>query len=231
MLNYEIDPAVLLPYVPSGTEIDSYQGKTYVSMVAFLFHDTRVLGMPIPFHRNFEEINLRFYVRYHSQGEVRRGVVFIREIVPRAMIAFVAKWLFEEKYIALPTRHKFGYGAGDDRNLTQVSYSWKFDSRWHSISVDPVGDAYELIDGSVEEFITEHYWGYTKHRDGSSSEYRVEHPRWKIWRVEAPVLDCDVAGLYGSEFADYVKGAPSSAFLADGSPVSVYSGHRLDQKG
>jgi uncharacterized protein YqjF (DUF2071 family) len=229
MLNYEIDPAVLIPYVPSGTEIDSFQGKTYVSMVAFLFQDTRVLGMPIPFHCNFEEINLRFYVRYDSQGELRRGVVFVREIVPRAMIALVARWLFEEKYIALPTRHTVSYGAGHDRNPTQVSYSWKFRGRWNSISVNPVGEAYKLIDGSEEEFITEHYWGYTKHKDGTSSEYRVEHPRWKIWPVDAPMLDCDVADLYGPEFAEFVTGAPSSAFLAEGSPVSVYSGHRLGQ--
>jgi uncharacterized protein YqjF (DUF2071 family) len=231
MLNYEIDPAVLIPYVPLGTEIDSFRGKTYVSMVAFLFQDTRVLGIPIPFHRNFEEINLRFYVSYDSQGELRRGVVFIREIVPRTMIAFVAKWLFEENYIALPTRHTVSYGPGQETNPTQVGYSWKFRGRWNSISVNPVGDAYELVDESEEAFITEHYWGYTKHKNGASSEYRVEHPRWNIWRVEAPQLDCDIATLYGPEFAPYVKGAPSSAFLADGSPVSVYSGHRLGPGG
>jgi hypothetical protein len=145
------------------------------------------------------------------------------------MIAFVARKLYEEPYIALPTRHTLNYGADQDINPTHVSYSWKFGGRWNSISVNPVGDAYNLVDGSEEEFITEHYWGYTKLKDGTSSQYRVEHPRWKIWGVDAPMLDCEVAELYGPEFARYLKGTPGSAFLAEGSQIAVYSGQRVGQ--
>ena len=103
MINYETDPNILNPYVPPGTELDVWKGKTYISIVGFLFKNTRVKGVKIPFHSNFEEINLRFYVRFNSQGQWKRGVVFIKEIVPKKAIAFVARSIYNENYIALPT--------------------------------------------------------------------------------------------------------------------------------
>ena len=87
MLNYVVDPRLIGPLVPPGTEIDYEDGQTFLSIVGFLFLDTRLLGLPIPLHRNFEEVNLRFYVRKKSADTWRRGVVFIRELVPRRAIA------------------------------------------------------------------------------------------------------------------------------------------------
>ena len=113
MLNYEIDPAILHTYLPRRTELDSWNGKTFVSMVGFLFLKTRVLGLPIPFHQNFEEINLRFYVRRKTEEGWRRGVVFIKEIVPRAAIALTARWLYNENYVALPTGNVICWAAHD----------------------------------------------------------------------------------------------------------------------
>jgi uncharacterized protein YqjF (DUF2071 family) len=77
MLNYEVEPERLMPLVPKGTELDTHDGKTFVSMVGFLFLNTRVMGLAIPFHRDFEEINLRFYVRRKAEDGWRRGVVFV----------------------------------------------------------------------------------------------------------------------------------------------------------
>ncbi len=37
MFNYEVPPELLAPLVPRGTELDSWQGKVYVSLVGFLF--------------------------------------------------------------------------------------------------------------------------------------------------------------------------------------------------
>ena len=222
MLNYEVDPVVLEPYVPTNTQLDTFDGKTYVSMVGFLFLNTRVLRVPVPFHSNFEEINLRFYVRYQTpHQEIRRGVVFVKEIVPKRAIAFVARRVYDENYVALPTKHEIKYRANQPTEPDSVSYRWKVRSRWNSLSIQTTGAAAPVVEGSEEEFITEHYWGYTKHNDDSTSEYRVEHPRWRIWSADSCSLDCDVATLYGSEFSSFVQGKPSSAFLADGSDVMV----------
>ncbi|MCX6896122.1 MAG: DUF2071 domain-containing protein [Verrucomicrobia bacterium] len=219
MLNFEIAPALLAPFVPAGTELDSWNGKTFVSLVGFRFLKTCVLGVPIPFHRNFDEVNLRFYVRRKADEGWRRGVVFIKEIVPRAAIAFVARNFYNEPYIALPMTHRLDSGS--------AKYSWRFNGRSNSMKVVTRGAARPLREGSEAEFITEHFWGYTAQRDGATLEYRVEHPRWRVWEDCEAKLDCDVAGLYGWQFVAAMSAKPASAFLAEGSAVSVSKGARL----
>lgn len=227
MLNYEIDPAILAPYVPAGTELDFWNGKTFVSLVGFLFQKTRVRGIPIPFHRHFEEINLRFYVRRQVDGEWRRAVVFIKEIVPRLAIAYVARIVYNEPYLALPTAHQIENLPGHPEDIKSVAYFWRFKGRDHFLKLAARGSARSLIEGSQQEFITEHYWGYTAQRDGSTLEYRVEHPRWRVWDSETAELSCEVAALYGQQFSSVLEGQPSSAFLAEGSAVKVCQGVRL----
>ncbi len=224
MLNYEIEPSVLAPFVPPGTELDSWNGKTFVSVVGFLFLRTRVLGIPIPFHQDFEEVNLRFYVRRKANDEWRRGVVFIKEIVPRAAIAFVARKFYNEPYIALPMGNEIEVAAGW---VKSAQYSWNFKGRSNCLKLIAQGEPVPLSDGSEAGFITEHYWGYNKQRNGSTLEYRVEHPRWRISEASAARLDCDVAGLYGARFCESLNSKPSSAFLAEGSVVKVRKGGRL----
>lgn len=224
MLNYAIDPAILQPLVPAGTELDSWGGVTCVSLVGFLFLQTRVLGFPIPFHRNFEEVNLRFYVRRKEGAEWKRGVVFVKEIVPRFMIAAVARILYNEKYLALPMRHSIEPGSDAPRS---VAYSWRHHGRWNHLQLARQEEWRPLAAGSEEEFITEHYWGYTSQRDGGCIEYRVEHPRWNVCAAVNASVDCDVDALYGPQFAEALHSKPQSAFLADGSAVTVYSGRRI----
>ena len=225
MLNYAVPPAILQPLVPAGTELDAWGGKTFVSLVGFRFLDTRVWGVAIPFHRDFEEVNLRFYVRRRAAEGWRRGVVFVKEIVPRLAVAALARLLYGERYVALPMRHQV---AGDPAaGGMEVRYGWRFQGRWNGIGGAVSGPPREAAAGSEEEFITEHYWGYAAQRGGGCVEYRVEHPRWRVWTIERPALDCDVAGLYGEPFAGPLAAAPTSAFLADGSAVTVFAGQRL----
>ena len=224
MLNYAVDPALLRPLVPAGTELDAWSGVTCASVVGFLFRRTKVLGIPIPFHRHFEELNLRFYVRRKGPEGWRRGVVFVKEIVPRVAIAAVARWVYNENYVARPMRHRVtmsGEAGGS------VEYGWRTDGRWASVRAEVRGPGQPLVAGSEEEFITEHYWGYARQRDGGCVEYRVEHPRWNAWRAESAVLDCDVATLYGPAFAEPLAAPPLSALVADGSAIIVRRGRRI----
>lgn len=227
MLNYAIDPAVLRPHVPAGTELDAWNGTNYVSVVGFLFLQTRVLGIPVPSHRNFEEVNLRFYVRRRGPEGWRRGVVFIKEIVPRRAIAAIARVCYDEPYVALPMRHRIESTAGAPAAGAWVEYAWRFHGRWNSMRAKIFGQPEDIAPGSEVEFITEHYWGYTKRRDGRCSEYQVEHPRWSAWPARDETLDCDVAALYGEEFCEALHQPCRSTFVADGSPVSVHTGVRL----
>ena len=221
MINYAVDRATLDPLVPRGVELDLWEGEALVSMVGFLFLDCRVLGVPIPFHRNFQEVNLRFYVRRKIDGAWRRGVVFVREIVPRHAIALVARIAYNEPYIALPMRHQVPERGG------HFSFEWKLAGRWNSLTAETRGEPAPIAADSAEEFIFEHYWGYTPLRDGGTMEYQVEHPLWRVWPTESSSLDCDVAALYGARFAEPLAAKPHSAFVAEGSRISVRRGNRV----
>jgi len=223
MLNYEVDPKLLLPLVPAGTELDSCHGRTFVSLVAFRFLNTRVAGLPIPFHRSFDEVNLRFYVRRADGDQLKRGVVFLKEIVPRRAIAWVARTFYNENYVALPMDHRIDIGEG----TVAAEYCWSSSKHANRIALKASGSPALPAAGSQEEFITEHYWGYARQRDGGTMEYQVEHPQWRVWNACDFSVEADFKTLYGPQLGELLKQRPASAFLAEGSPVTVYRGRRI----
>jgi len=218
MANYEIDDSILRKYLPAKTELDVWDNKCYVSLVGFMFLNTRLRGIQIPFHSNFPEVNLRFYVRYKSDNDWKRGVVFINEFVPKFAISFVANNLFKEKYVTYPMKHKWELGD----KLT-VGYYWKKNNKWNRLEATASANSCELEQGSKEEFITEHYWGYSSINENKTGEYQVEHPRWCIYPVEQYSIDCDFASLYGNDFGFLNHSLPGSIFLAEGSPVTIFT--------
>jgi uncharacterized protein YqjF (DUF2071 family) len=227
MLNYEVDPALLQEFVPAGTELDSFAGKTYVSLVGFRFCRTKLLGaIPIPFHTEFEEINLRFYVRRSEAGETRRGVVFIAEIVPKRAIAHTARLFYAENYVRRPMAHRIL----TNNSKMEVEYSWRSGTEWCKLQGQANGTPSLRAEGSLEQFITEHYWGYSRQRDGSTVEYHVSHVPWKVWSATGANFSGNASDLYGEELSQLLNKTPASAFIADGSPVQVFRGYRLPSR-
>jgi uncharacterized protein YqjF (DUF2071 family) len=221
MLNYAVDPALLRPYVPAGTELDSFDGTTYLSLIGFEFNRTRISGIPAPFHQAFEEVNLRLYVRRES----KRGVVFIRELVPKRLVALVARLAFNENYSYVPMSHRIETEPGGD--VRKAEYAWMDGSNRCSMNIETEGPRFVPAEGSVSQFITEHYWGYAKQKDGSALEYEVEHPRWSVWEAKHAMFSGNATDAYGATFAEIVKNKPDSAFLAEGSAVTVYGGTKV----
>ena len=220
MANYEVDPGTLRPLVPRGTELDYWGGRCFVSVVGFQFLKTRVLGLSVPWHRNFLEVNLRFYVRREAGAELKRGVVFVKEIVPRRAIAWIANALYNEKYVALPMSHHDELDAPSRR----LRYEWRHRGEACCLAMALSSEAALPAHGSFESFITEHYWGYTAQRDGSTLEYQVEHPAWRVWHATQSQLICDVPTLYGPAFAPFLSKSAESCFVAEGSEVLVRRG-------
>lgn len=221
MLNYEMDPAILTPYLPAGTELDLWEGKAIASVVGMMFLKTRVLGVPLPLHGRFEEVNLRFYVRAGSGDDARRGVVFIKEIVPKPWIARLARLLYGENYARMRMGHTIEEKKGAPCPQGLVEYSWRHRGRLNRLGGLPGGDPQPPLPGSEEEFITGQSWGFTR-RGRGTSVYRVTHPAWRIWQVAQPYLLCNVRALYGAAFEAPLRRLPRSAYLADGSPVALY---------
>lgn len=219
MANYAIDKKILEPYLPSKTEFDFWNNTCYVSIVGFMFLDTKLKGISIPFHTQFEEVNLRFYVRYLDNGTWKRGVTFIKEIVPKPALTFVANAIYKEKYETMPMAHSHRI----EKDKLHVEYKWKKE-KWHSISISASTSIQPILIGREEEFITEHYWGYTKLPDNRTSEYGVEHPKWEVYPTLEYSIDVDFGLIYGSDFACLNTQKPKSVFLAEGSNIRVKSG-------
>ncbi|UTX50170.1 YqjF family protein [Chryseobacterium sp. MA9] len=215
IINYEIDTDVLLPYLPKGTELDFYKGRCYVSLVGFMFLNTKLLGFSIPFHRNFEEVNLRFYVKKQEKGAWKRGVVFIKEIVPKPALSLVANSIYKENYHTMPMKNQI-HENGDE---LLIRYSWK-DKSWHSIQIMAESTAKPMEENSEFEFITEHYFGFTK-KENTTSEYEVCHPKWDCYTVKDHHLEIDFQKIYGSDFTFLNHQKPVSVMLAEGSEVQV----------
>jgi len=224
MLNYEVDPRMLDKYVPSGTTLDSFLGKTYLSLVGFRFYRTKLFGsVAVPLHSDFDEVNLRFYVRRKEGDEYRRGVVFIAEIVPKQAIAVTARLVYGENYVCLPMKHQIC----TDGSKRRVVYQWQVKDKWCQLTAQAIGAPEIPRDGSLEQFITEHYWGYSTQRSRGSLEYHVSHAPWQVWVSTAAGFEGDTSGLYGVELSRVLQSPPSSAFIADGSPITVFKGRKL----
>jgi uncharacterized protein YqjF (DUF2071 family) len=230
-LNFEIAPGVLARYVPAGTELDAWQGRPLVSLVGFQFRDTRVLGLPIPFHRNFDEVNLRFYVRRKLGSHWRRGVVFVRELAPRRAVAWVARVCFGENYLTVPIHHRVDPDDVQDDAPRRVEYAWTHQGRDYRLHVATQGDPRFAAAGTQESFTTELAWGYSGGPGRRTIEYHVEHPPWRMWSAQSARFEGDATGLYGEAFAEALSAAPASAFVMDGSVVSLSRGMALEQSG
>ncbi|MFK7971182.1 MAG: YqjF family protein [Bacteroidia bacterium] len=223
MANYAVDPDMLKPFVPYNTELDVWNGTHYASLIGFMFVDVKVLGIPVPFHVNFEEVNLRFYVRHKDQGVWKRGVVFIHEIVPKPAVTLLANTLYHEHYITRRMSHR--WEVGEKEQL--IRYNWKNKGRANHLEVQASAIAQPILPGSEEEFITEHYWGYTGVNPQKTFEYEVIHPRWEHYPVTSYDIDVDFKAQYGDAFAALDQTEPKSVLLAEGSAISIENKRRL----
>jgi len=217
MANYEVNPEVLNPYLPHGVELDFHDDKTFVSLVGFMFKKTSLFNIPIPFLGTFEEINLRFYVKRVEGNTIKRGVVFINETVPYKAVAWLANKLYKEHYIAIPTKNTIIVTS----TTKNVGYQWKVNKKWNELSVKAAKEKEPMLPNSIEEFIFEHYYGYTKINQQVSQEYKVNHPRWEVNRVLDFSINCDFSAMYGEDFSFLNTQEPHSVILAEGSPVTV----------
>lgn len=217
LLNWRVDAALLQPHVPAGTELDPWAGEHWVSLVGFRFLDLAVKGVPAIGHRDFPEVNLRFYVRREVAGEVRRGVVFLRELTPRRMVEWVARAVYNEPYATLPMLARV--------DAASTAYELEMNGATQQMAVESAGDwrTPEL----QEEFFIEHYWGYNRQTDGRTMEYEVTHPQWRVRAAELARFDLDVETLYGPEWAKVLSAKPDSVVLTDGSEVAVFSGELI----
>lgn len=199
--------------LPAGTVLDDYRGEHYVSVVAFEFQKTRVLGIAMPIYRDFAEVNLRFYVKRMVDGEWRRGVVFIREIVPCRLPALVANMVFKENFHIRPLRSEVTVG--------QLRYEWREAGGMQEMAITRENELSDPEPGSLIEHIIDHYWAYKRISPNTTGEFSVEHRPWKVRQHENSGIRIDIGQIYGPRWAAALASEPVHTFYADGSRVLV----------
>ena len=217
MANYEIDPQILLPYLPKGVEIDLFEDKCYISLVGFMFKNTQLFNVPIPWFGTFEEINLRFYVVRKEGNQIKRGVVFINETIPFPIVAWVANKLYKEHYTVVPTKHEQEVNS----DFQKIKFEWLVNSKWNNMEVSYSFGTDKMKNNSLEQFIYDHYYGYTKVNDTKTEEYKLQHPSWKTHTLSNYKIECDFKAMYGTDFAILNETKPAAVFIAKGSKVGI----------
>jgi uncharacterized protein YqjF (DUF2071 family) len=223
MISYEVDPLLLVKFVPGGTSLDFHGGRALVSVVGLRMVNARVAGVPVPFHQDLEQVNLRFYVWRRAGSELRRGVVCIKEIVPSASMTLGARVFLNENYVSAPMRHQVMQGEQG-----WASYEWQAAGRWNRVSAKQHGPAAATAPASLETFIKDRPWGYSRQRDGTTLEYYVEHASWDVSPAVDPLLDCDVGEVFGRQFVTTLLRPPVSAFIAAGSEATLHPGRQVE---
>jgi uncharacterized protein YqjF (DUF2071 family) len=181
-----------------------------------MFKKTRLFEIPIPFFGSFEEVNLRFYVRRIECKKVKKGVVFINETVPFKIVALLANKLYKEHYISIPTKNTCI--INDNKNIV---YEWKKNEQWNSLTVKTETTQQKIESNSIEEFIFERYFGFTKLDNDNSQEYRIAHPKWMTNKILNYNIQCDFGAMYGAPFAHLTNKTPDSIIQAEGSAVTI----------
>ena len=219
LINFEADPSILVKHLPRGTELDYFNGKAYMSIVAFHFNRNKLFGLLPSFpHYSFEEVNLRFYIKRDG----KKAVAFIKELVPSKLIATIARLLYQEPYEATPTHSEILC------NEKGIEYRYSFGRNLeYTIKAETENAFVPLETDSFEEFILEHYHGYTAQSDATTVEYQVRHPKWRFTKASRFEISSNILNFYGSDFAKNLAAQPVSVFVAEGSKVSVSAPRRF----
>jgi uncharacterized protein len=218
---WAVDAALLEPYRPAGTTLDMWNGHGLLSIVGMRFLDLQVAGVAMPFHQDFEQINFRFYVRRDTE-EDRRGVVFLKQIVPSSSMALIATLLYNESFLTTATRYDITRAAQG-----WTLYEWMVAGRWNRVSAIRRGEPIMPGSDTIETFIKDRPWAYTRQADGSTVEFEAQHPVWPIYSTHEMLLDCDVVPLIGAPFVPVLSAQPLSTFVATGSDVTLHPGRSI----
>ncbi|MEO5905745.1 MAG: DUF2071 domain-containing protein, partial [Saprospiraceae bacterium] len=221
--NYAVDPVLLKNYLPTGTHLELWNNQCYLSLVGFMFLETKFLGVKFPLHTNFPEVNLRFYVNRNTLQERKRGVVFIKEVVPLPVVTFIANTFYKEHYHTMPMRHSWKIA----KEKISVEYAWK-KNEWYSMKIVSNPASHPIVENSIYSFFTDNPWGFNRLSESRTLAYEVEHPVWKFYDTLDYSINVDFEKVYGPAFSFLNHQEPDSVFLIEGSEVTLEKGKEIN---
>ena len=215
MVTFEVDKAILEPYLPKDTEIDLFNGKALMSMVAFTFSKVKFFGIKVPFHQQFGQINFRFYAK--SKTDDTKGVVFIKEFAPKPLIASVANLCYNEPYFYKSIRR--------NKTLKQGRINMKYSYGNLKIKASAKEKTGKLNPNTLKHFVVDRYIAYIKSYSGKTVQYKINHRPWELYDATSVTIENDILSLLPKKFK---QAKLLSTCFVDGSFITVEKG--LPQK-
>lgn len=174
-LHWEVDLNALQALVPADLEIDLFEGKPWVSMVAFTMQKIRPRYLPSfsPIS-DFHEINIRTYVKQDNKS----GVYFLSIEGGTRISCEIARALSE-----LPYRYSKISRSANLYHSENEGYRDKMEIRYE------VGESIKEKSNLVL-WLTERY-ALFQDTESSINEFEIHHLEWPIYEIDIIELDID----------------------------------------
>ena len=188
-IHFEVEVSALRAAVPSGLELDLWQGKAWVGVVPFYMSQ---VGPPalnqLPWTSRFEELNVRTYVTQGGRG----GVFFFSLDAANWLAVLTARARFHLPYFWARMLLEHDGSAIRYRSRRRLGPPARFEA-----SYGPSGAPYRSEPGSLEHWLTERYCLYTT--DGAGRVYRgeIHHLPWPLQAAEADITINEMGRPHG----------------------------------
>jgi uncharacterized protein len=205
-LHWAVAPEAVRPLVPGRLELDTYEGRAYVSMTPFTVRGARLRALPaVPGFSQFHELNVRTYV--HREG--RDPAVWFFSLDAASPLAAA----FARLSVRLPYCYARISRGTDGNRMTyestrlfppqaaSFSASWSFGRA--SAAAEP---------GTLGHFLVERYLLFSRALASKLIRLQVHHPPWQLHEVESLVVQETLAkgdglgALEGTPLAHYSDG-------------------------
>lgn len=221
-VNYQIAPEVLHPYLPPRTEILLFQNKCFITLTALVYDQVKFKGLNIPLHREIPEVNLRFYVSAADGSKSKNGVVLLKRIIAKPLLAFAGQLLFQEQYAVMP----ISYFVRKQSTERLVKYFWKNNppyGEWHSLSVKTSHSSIAFNEDDQVAFLTKPTLRFSGGRSMRTRVSEIEYKVTNVFEVDDYQLDVKFSVLFGGKFQFLSRQKPESVYLLEDSEVTVRS--------
>lgn len=188
--------------VPKNLNIDTFDGKAYVSLVAFTMQKIRPKKLPsIPFISNFHEINLRTYIN----NDNKKGVYFLNIETEKLLSAFIA-----QKLSGLP------YEKARIKRVDKKYTSTNPKKKLFLETEFEIGET--ILDKTMLDiWLTERYCLYLT-KGPSLYRYDIHHKEWELKNLKVKKLNLN----YKIDKVNLSDSAPAFIHYSDGIKVLAW---------
>jgi uncharacterized protein len=192
--HWSVPEDALRPHVPGSLEIDTKDGATWVSAVAFHMARVRPRWLPpLPPVSDFLELNFRTYVRFDGKP----GVFFLSIHASKRLAVQIARWFSPLPYVYARMEcsqekgeHRFQCASVDREGAVAFTAEYT-----------PQFEVYAASRGSLSEWLLERYCLYAGTPSGRLVSTEVHHAPWAVQDVTVEIASNTLGRPFGLDLS------------------------------